>query len=599
MYARQHSLQAALRLASPSLRAAVLLVAEDVLAHAVRIRGPVHHGAHVVERGPAYYAACGKLSSLQAARAVSMLVGELQVPRLPVDEVRQLGVPVRQLKPGRKRGRYLLLRPTTHKVLSRVVRSLRRDGTVPPEPTRAQPILGPAHAHEVTRRGRHRFIRCPDPEHEDKDPSALVNPDGAIYCFGCERLVGFTDDDPYTGSLDTIRVRLVLDWRADRREKVKRDHHDHDEGDESGILDLGGDQDQASMDADGADGSADGWCFEDSLTLDGTTPACPRGCYADHDYGDGPPAITDTAIHVPTPVTPERPRIAIRVLNAAPMGHMGDPSDPLSSVQRYVERYKQEHGRSPQKTGLRLGYVLGKRMRRGFRRTMSTTLDLLDIMRRAEGRECSVKAREKHYRMEQTYLCRCETQNRTPDLYEVFPDQFVSLHHHYALDFVESRFHEGFYPTDFKPVAARWIGVDLDGLDMRWVGRVIEDDVVVGFNDGLKGAAEAIERWCESRPELTGRMGMVRTSRDGVQVVVELAATRWTSSREPSPYETRALRVLHDQLDRVCLDSVHMAGATGGKIDRSIRAMGRYVRLPGPRTKRGDLDYAVLVYASP
>jgi hypothetical protein len=584
------------------MRAAVLLVAEDVLAHAVRVRGPVHHGAHVVERGPAYYASCGKLSSLQAARAVSMLVGELQVPRLPVDEVRQLGVPVRQLKPGRRRGRYLLIRSTAYKVLSRVVRSLRRDGTVPPEPTRAQPILGPVHAHELTRRGRHPFIRCPDPEHEDRDPSALVNPDGAIYCFGCQRLVGFTEDDAHSGSRDTIRVRLVLDWRADRREKVKRDPRetdprDHDHGDEdgSGILDLGGDHADLDLDGDqrgvaslGADGAVVDWCFEDSLTLDVAPATSPRGCYADRDCADGRPTLADTAIHVPTPATPERPKIAIRVLEAAPMGHMGDPADPLIHVQRYVEQHKEKYGRAPKKAFMRLGYVIGKRSRRGFRRSLSTTLDLLDIMRRAEGRECSVKAREKHYRMEQTYLSGCEQRNEKADMRELFPDRFVSLHHHHALDYVESSFHAGSYPTRFDPAAARWIGVDLDGLQMqRTTGAK------------LKRAAEAIERWCESRSELTGRMGFVRTSRDGVQVVVELAATRWTSCGEPSPYETRSLRALHDQLDRVCMESVHAAGATGGKIDRSIRSMGRYVRLPGPRTKDGDLDYAVLIHASP
>ena len=83
---------------------------------------------------------------------------------------------------------------------------------------------------DLFRRGRHNFIRCPDPEHEDKDPSALVNPDGSVYCFGptCQRIVAYVEDvvpDPGSlgdGECRQVRARLVLDWRANRDLRAER-----------------------------------------------------------------------------------------------------------------------------------------------------------------------------------------------------------------------------------------------------------------------------------------------------------------------------------------------------------------------------------------
>lgn len=291
-------------------------------------------------------------------------------------------------------------------------------------------------------------------------------------------------------------------------------------------------------------------------------------------------------IHGPQKPTLSERRIPIRALPAAPGGHIGDHADPLADVQRYVSEYKQTRKRTPPRTDMRLGYVVGKKGPRGFQRNLSTSLDLLDILRRSESRACSVKAIEKDYRREQSRLSDCETRGWTPDLSRLFPDRYVSLHHHYAADYVKSNFHAGSYPTSFNPVAVRWVGVDLDGLDLTRTTTAT-----------LAEAAKAIERWCESRAELTGRMALVRTSSRGVQVLVELAATRWGSRRD-SPYASRELQTLHNLLDRVCLESVRAVGARGGHADTSIRALGRYVRLPGPRMKDGALEYARLAYAS-
>lgn len=672
VYKRQDALSAALRTAAPSVRAACLLVAEDLLAHAVRVRGPVHHGAHVVERGPAYYAACGKLPEGLARQAVSMLARELSIPRLPVDQVRALGVPVRQLKPGKQRGRYLLLRPAAHKAIKAAARDLRIAGVVPPEPTRAQPILGPARPVEMFRRGRHTFIHCPSPDHDDSDPSGLVNPDGAVYCFGCSRLVAYVEDaipDPSglgDGEIHTARARLILDWRADKRpprpdartrarllqEKRQRqyeqamqerralnahgstsspwpdpstlnvldemdEHDDHAidvrDGEEHGdhAPDHSTDHPPDAVDAlerilDKFTPSAWAQARDDRSTQPTTTHAAhaqtahnphaspPKGCYADASSQPSTPTLTDTAIHGPVTSIPAYKGRAFRACRVATtMGHIGSPEDPLEHVRRYIEQHKVECNtkRGPDRAGtMRIGFVTGKRSPRGFLRKMSTTLDLLDILRHAQSRNCSDRARDKVYRRVMNYQSIIEQREpwKEEGLEYQIPDQFVSLHHQYGTDYVTpSKWHGHAYATRFEPVAVRWVGVDLD--DVRNLSSA-----------KLADAAVAIERWCESRVELTGRMGMVRTSRTGVQVVVELAATRWKPATTATrPYDALGLGDLHDRLDAVCLEAVRATGATHGHADRSIRALGRYARLPGPRVKDGEVEYATLIYASP
>lgn len=646
VYKRQDALSAALRVASPTVRAACLLVAEDLLAHAVRVRGPIHHGAHLVERGAAYYAACGKLSEAQARVAVSMLTRELSIPRLPVDQVRALGVPVRQLKPGKQRGRYLLIRPAAHKALTHAARDLRRAGVKPPEPTRAQPILGQAKAVEVFRRGRHTFIHCPSPDHDDTDPSGLVNPDGAVYCFGCARLVAIVEDtlpDPSglgDGEIRTARARLILNWRADTntrpdartrarllQEKRQREYERERDARraETGISDRdlltsdegeidGGERDGSGSgisashaervardprDLDGLDGDRDGHASTHALDTDAAETARapshtrPRGCFAADAFPGSTCDITDTAIHGPATSIPAHKGRAFRACAAATtMGHIGSPEDPLAHVRRYIEQHKRDLNtkRAPERAGtMRIGFVTGKRSPRGFLRKMSTTLDLLDIMRRAQSRNCSDRARDKVYKRVMTLASRTETREAWPEerLEHQIPDLFVSLHHQYGTDYVTPIKWRGHaYATRFEPVAVRWVGVDLD--DLRGLRSA-----------DLKAAADAIERWCESRVELTGRMAMVRTSRSGVQVVVELAATRWKPKEQGGrPYDALGLTDLHNRLDAVCLEAVRAAGAHDGHADRSIRALGRYVRLPGPRVKDGEVEYATLVYAS-
>lgn len=645
VYKRQDALSAALCVASPSVRAACLLVAEDLLAHAVRVRGPVHHGAHVVERGPAYYAACGKLPEALARVAVATFTRELSIPRLPVDQVRALGVPVRQLKPGKQRGRYLLIRPAAHKALHRAARDLRADGVTPPEPTRAQPILGPARPVELFRRGRHTFIHCPSPDHDDSDPSGLVNLDGAVYCFGCARLVAYVEDavpDPAglgDGEIRTARARLVLDWRADTRptrpdsrtrarllqEKRQREYEQERDARRAlnahqQVQEVQGSDESDTVDPDDLEsilrdlapgawrstgsGRGDGCSTnhaqgtrttrtDDGGTAQDPCRSRPTGCYAAVISKPSTSTLTDTAIHGPVTSIPAHKGRAFRACSTSTtMGHVGSPEDPLDHVRRYVEQYKLEceTKRGPDRAGkMRIGFVTGKRSPRGFLRKMSTTLDLLDILRHAQSRNCSDRARDKVYNRVMTLASYTETRPAFPEerLEHQIPDLFVSLHHQHGTDYVTpSKWHGHAYATRFEPVAARWIGVDLD--DLR----------------GLRGAdlgkaAEVIERWCQSRVELTGRMAMVRTSSTGVQVVVELAATRWKPTGTGArPYDALGLDELHNRLDALCLSTVRAHGATHGHADRSIRAFGRYVRLPGPRIKAGEVEYATLVYAS-
>lgn len=666
VYARQDALDAMLRRASPSMRAAALLIAEDLLTHAIRVRGPVHHGANVVERGPAYYAACGKLPEGLARQAVSMLVRELAIPRIPVEQVRQLGVPVRQLKPGKHRGRYLLIRPSAHQGLTHATRILRRDGVTPPEPTRPQPILGPGRKVDIVRRGRHSFIRCPDPEHEDKDPSALVNPDGAVYCFGpcCQRIVAYVEDvvpDPQSlgeGEYRQVRARLVLDWRANRDLRAERRARDLER--EIRAAKGTGPTGSATTGAGSATGAVEGdpadaahteapttrEMNEDDVFAMLTQPApAPadrgagphRGCYAGASSGGPSKSIEDTAIHGAATPTPAQRKIAIRVAGrsgltpfapiwssvpagARAMTHIGDPADPHQRVRETVDEKRQQRlerrrdardearkaaGKPPVNrkakskrvagpvcTDLCMGYVTAKKSPGWFRRTLSSQLDLLDILRRAQRRNCTEVEWTRAVNAELTCMSRVESDpNLIYDLTDVLPDLYVTLHHHIGIDWRETRW-GGLAPRSYKPAAVRWIGVDLDRLSGLFTGELEKRTPL-----DLTSAARAIERWCESRVELTGRIGFVRTSSTGVQVVAELAATRWTELA--NPYQDPALVRLHDQLDAVCLEAVRAAGATEGKIDRSIRAPGRYIRLPGPRAKFNRPEFAELIYASP
>lgn len=245
---------------------------------------------------------------------------------------------------------------------------------------------------------------------------------------------------------------------------------------------------------------------------------------------------------------------------------------------------------TPMARGLVLGrrFGDGPRQRAGrFARSYSSKRDLLDLLRSAQRRDAGPGARGRALEAEAAH-----ERSGLADHRHFLPDRYVGLDeqaHRSVRSFARStatRDVEVLVPDDFGPVATRWVGVDLDGFERAPVG-----------DAALVLAAREIERAAEASPFFSGRVGVVRTSHLGVQVVLELARTRL----DPEAfYQDRHVRAVLEATDALCLRAVRDAGFEGGHADPTVHAPGRYVRRPGPRkTKQGTAFVSRLAYASP
>ena len=126
-------------------------------------------------------------------------------------------------------------------------------------------------------------------------------------------------------------------------------------------------------------------------------------------------------------------------------------------------------------------------------------------------------------------------------------------------------------PRKWRPTRTRFVLVDYDGADWG----PLEDDLV-------EVAAKEIEAWAGDHPLLSGRVSVVRTSLEGVQVVLELVG-----DRSPEWRRTREAHDLHDEVDAIVVAALERLGAYGGgHADPAARGASRNVRRPGPRIKR-------------
>lgn len=545
---RADTLLTFLRTRPKSHQRAALLVLEDMVAHSVRIDGPRHNGDRLVERGPAYYRATGQLPDTLAREICSLLVQDLDIPRIRPLDALALGVPLRQLKPGKSRGGLLLLTAYNVRAMRELAQALREDGLTPPPSCKLTPILGAERWSTTIRRGRSTFIRCPTDNHNDEDPSALVNPDGAVYCFGCRRLVAIREREEG----DRILVRLIQNWRPGSAPDPSRP----------------GEKILKALDG--------GRAGEE------TEPTAPMDWSGSCGYV-GPTSDLKLAVTIQPPTLTVRihPEVTVQVHS---------PSDPLQGVRAHLQRarqagsleriqtsgYERDDGRiSP---GLKLGFLRGDRSNRGMTRSLSGSLDLLDLLRTADRRDCGPKARARAAEL----VARTEQQGISPSI----PDRYVSLQHHYVTGYRTLPTTRRALPSAFVPAVVRWVGVDLDGF----TGAPLDSQT-------LAQAGERLRTWAERQPELTGRLGVVRTSSRGVQVVLELSEARW-STKGADPMKDGGLARLLDRLDARCLLEVREAGFEGGHADRSARTLGRYFRRPGARWKKGALEFARLVYAT-
>ena len=123
----------------------------------------------------------------------------------------------------------------------------------------------------------------------------------------------------------------------------------------------------------------------------------------------------------------------------------------------------------------------------------------------------------------------------------------------------------------------RWVLVDLDDLE----------DL-----DRTTGLLESLASVVSEDSECTGRMAVVRTSQDGLQVWVELVHGRHTPGVWCGLPEVRDW---YTALGTRLLDLVRECGARGGHLDPCSLVAGRYGRRPGWRWKDGEVYRSHLV----
>lgn len=210
---------------------------------------------------------------------------------------------------------------------------------------------------------------------------------------------------------------------------------------------------------------------------------------------------------------------------------------------------------------------------RGMRRSASRCSDLIGLLRTADRRSETDKAAGEAM----AALYRDESPG----------DSYVSVERMATTGWrtLHTRRGEVRVPCKWEPTEVRWLLADLDGFDDA------------PFGDGeLAVAGQALARWAQSHPGLTGRVAVIRTSHHGVQVIAELDGPK------PDPrgwHSTAEARALTRALDAAALAAAHGAGFAGGHADPCVHAAGRLMRRPGWRLdKRGELCRARLAWAS-
>jgi hypothetical protein len=161
-------------------------------------------------------------------------------------------------------------------------------------------------------------------------------------------------------------------------------------------------------------------------------------------------------------------------------------------------------------------------------------------------------------------------------------DQYVSVEPMQAVGWREVR-PDVRVPDRWEATHVRWVLADLD-----------EFTAGPTSDSGLAQSGEALGRWAQRQPGLSGVVAVVRTSHLGVQVVFELDGPRSTQW-----HRTEEGVVLGAAVDAAALAAARAAGFEGGHADQAVHAAGRMMRRPGWRTdKRGELCRARLVHVT-
>ncbi len=514
----------------------------------------------MTERCAGYWAADGTISRDIAQRIFQYLYETFDAHRVSSLEAAALGYPVRW---GKHRGAHWQLPNSGFRFAEEVLEELTRLGCVPKNKHTSYD-LGPVRilsGGKSSHQGRKVKVCCP--EHNDHEPSALVNEPleghtlGNVFCFACGRIVG-------RGEIIGGQVAY---------QKVIRVH----KGCKATV------SDDAPTPATGAL----------------PAPILPPALALLPDFREevlrGVEVQGGAGGHYPYTVTPPAFSLPFSYLPAVVAGDVG--TDPVIPEDRKTTGVHYEANPEfsfsepltipPQALGLILAKRQGDRFGNsdGFFRGYSACMDLIDLFRSAQH-----QAGEKAWKKADDGCDMAKTFRYHPRLY--LPDLYSSLDYMAFTDL--HPFHPKkapermsiLQPTGFRPTCTKWVGVDVDGIEG------------MPSDEALSLAGQAIGEAAKGLPDIfTGRIAVVKTSEYGVQVTLELLHTRW----DPSAfYKDKDVQKMLTTLDAICLDILREHGMTGGIADPSIHSPGRYVRRPGPRVdKRGEPYVSRLVYSTP
>lgn len=152
---------------------------------------------------------------------------------------------------------------------------------------------------------------------------------------------------------------------------------------------------------------------------------------------------------------------------------------------------------------------------------------------------------------------------------EFLPDRLISVSEMVACEWSSMTCSNGeFYiPKRFRPTRQRWVLIDLD------------DFIQLRICMNKKNIHASIDNIVHRESSLSGRFAIVRTSHTGVQIWLQL-----NEPRNPSEYfDNYKTKSMLADIGREISANLRSYGCTGGHVDHSAFAPGRFGRRPGWR----------------
>jgi hypothetical protein len=493
----------------------------------------------VIERCGRYYTPSGTISIGVADAVFRPLMALLGATATDNIGAALLGFTCRRLLPGQGYGDFWILPDPS--LPRKLLTELSRRGWSRVSLSRgeyAAPIDLPA-----IRRGGTLWTHCQD--HDDRSPSAQVNPSGLVWCYACGRIVGRAT--PNATGVSFSRLTGTTSGHPDASTPSR----------------------------------------STPITPGATpAPATLRGRRGVLNYG-GTRSTSNAAYSW---VTASQAGSPGALPDPNPLGYGGGPRP--TGI-----RIEDEHGATVSlKEPMPYGRLLGRRygdannLKRGqgvFKRGYSSVIDVIDLLRAAQRSLAGKGAMDRAIAADVEHA-----QSSLTDHRHFLPDLYVSLdlHAHAAVrEFPKMIGGKQAYlakPEGFTYAVSDYVGGDYDAFTAAPVS-----------DDALIEVGKRIEAAMERHPCFSGRIAVVRTSHLAFQVVFQLACARRDLD---AFYADRDVRAMLAALDEMCLREARDVGYVGGHADPTVHAAGRYVRRPGPRkTKQGTVYVSRLVYATP